>query len=192
MNIGIFGGSFNPIHIGHCIVANHILSHSSIDEVWFNVSPQNPLKSAISPELDVHRLKMVELAIQGCHGLRLCDVEFKLPIPSFTITTLRYLKEQFPTDNFRLIIGSDNWLVFNKWRAYDEIISDFGVIVYPRPGYPIEEQASASSNVEFVEAPVIELSSTYIRNCVKSGLDIHFLSPEPVRDYIISNNLYTD
>lgn len=190
MNIGIFGGSFNPIHIGHCIVANHILSHSSIDEVWFNVSPQNPLKSTISPELDKHRLKMVELAIQGCLRFRLCDVEFRLPIPSFTITTLKYLKEQYPNDNFKLIIGSDNWQVFDKWRAHDEIISNFGVIVYPRPGYPVNE--CSRINVEFVNAPIIELSSTHIRNCVKKGIEIRFLLPEPVREYIISNNLYTD
>ncbi len=192
MNIGIFGGSFNPIHIGHCIVANHILSHSAIDEVWFNVSPQNPLKSAICPELSAHRLKMVELAIQGCSGLKLCDVEFELPIPSFTITTLKHLKKKFPNDNFKLIIGSDNWQVFDKWRASEEIINDFGLIVYPRPGYPIEESELTTKNVEFVKAPVIELSSTYIRDCVRNGQDIKFLLPEAVREYIIFNKLYID
>lgn len=190
MNIGIFGGSFNPIHIGHCIVANHILSHSLIDEIWFNVSPQNPLKSAISPELDKHRIKMVELAIQGCTRFRLCDVEFNLPIPSFTITTLKYLKARYPNNNFKLIIGSDNWQVFDRWRAHDEIISDFGVIVYPRPGYPIDK--CAMDNVKFVKAPVVEISSTDIRNCVRNDMDIRFLTPEPVREYIISNNLYID
>ena len=189
MEIGIFGGSFNPIHIGHCIVASHIAQHTSVDEVWLNVSPQNPLKEKAEDYLAEHRLKMAALAVNDCDRLKVCDIEFQMPVPSYSISTLRKLRSLYPTDHFRLIIGSDNWLIFDKWKDYQEIISEFGVIVYPRPGYELPSMI-LPKNVEFVDAPQIELSSTFIRDCVRNGLDLHFLVPEIVRDYILSNNLY--
>lgn len=189
MNIGIFGGSFNPIHIGHCIVANFIVQHSDLEEVWLNVSPQNPLKGIISKDLDTHRVKMTQLAIEDSPKLKVCTVEFDLPTPSYTISTLQFLKENYPQHQFRLIIGSDNWLVFDKWKDANKIISEFGVIVYPRPGYPILN-TPIPGNVNVVEAPQIEISSTFIRNGIKSGDDMQFILPDKVRNYVLSNNLY--
>lgn len=189
MEIGIFGGSFNPIHIGHCIVANHIAQHTSVDEVWLNVSPQNPLKEKVDAGMAEHRLKMAALAIQGCERLKVCDIEFQMPVPSYSISTLRKLSDQYPSYRFRLIIGSDNWLIFDKWKDYQEIISEFGVFVYPRPGYEMSGYG-LPENVEFVDAPKIELSSTYIRECRSCGSDLRFLVPDSVKDYILSNNLY--
>ena len=192
MEIGIFGGSFNPIHSGHCIVANHIRQAIPLDEVWLNVSPQNPLKDADGVILSQHRLNMAKLAVRECKGLKVCDIEFQMPVPSYTISTLRKLSSNFPEDNFMLIIGSDNWLIFDKWKSSDEIISDFGVIIYPRPGYPLPTANSLPNNVRLVKAPEIELSSTYIRQCARNGTDLHFLLPEKVREYILYNNLYID
>ncbi len=190
MKIGVFGGSFNPIHIGHCIVASHILQSSELDEVWLNVSPQNPLKAETSDAMSQHRLNMARLAIDGCDGLKVCDVEFHMPVPSYTISTLRELKRIYPDHDFKLIIGSDNWLIFDRWRAFDEIIADFGVVIYPRPGFPLPPDKTLPDNVEIVKAPEIELSSTHIRHCAKKGLDLHFLLPDKVREYIMFNNLY--
>ena len=118
-----------------------------------------------------HRLNMARLAIDGCDGLKVCDVEFRMPVPSYTISTLRELKRIYPDHDFKLIIGSDNWLIFDRWRAFDEIIADFGVVIYPRPGFPLPPDKTLPDNVEIVKAPEIELSSTHIRHCAKKGLD---------------------
>ena len=117
-------------------------------------------------------------------------MEFHMPVPSYTISTLRELKRIYPDHDFKLIIGSDNWLIFDRWRAFDEIIADFGVVIYPRPGFPLPPDKTLPDNVEIVKAPEIELSSTHIRHCAKKGLDLHFLLPDKVREYIMFNNLY--
>lgn len=191
MNIGIFGGSFNPIHTGHCLLASYILQFvDTIDEVWLNVSPQNPMKEANTDISDNHRLQMARLAVEGYTGIRICDVEFSMPRPSFTIATLRELKRIHPTDSFQIIIGSDNWEVFNQWKAPEEIIRNFGVIVYPRPGYILPKE-SGYANVSFVKAPQIEISSSFIRKSVSDGRDMRYFVPDKVADYIRLHKLYT-
>ena len=186
--IGILGGSFNPIHIGHCILANFLKQTVDIDEVWLNVSPQNPLKDALNSDYDNHRLEMARLAVKDCCGIKVTDIEFSLPRPSYTIATLRRLQSTYPDCRFKLIIGSDNWMVFDKWKNHEEIIYEFGVIVYPRPGYPINN--NNSKNVTFVDAPQIEISSTFIRQGLKDQLDMRFFIPDDVNAYIKDNNLY--
>lgn len=190
MKVGIFGGSFNPIHIGHCILASYILQNGNFDEIWFIVSPQNPLKDKADYEVaDCHRIEMVRLAIETQPRLKMCDVEFGLPVPSYSINTLEFLEQKYPDCEFELIIGSDNWLQFNKWRDFEKIISNYGVTVYPRPGYPLNESPNIG-NVEFIDAPLIGISSTYIRNSIIKGLDMNFFVPESVLKYIITNKLY--
>lgn len=192
MNIGILGGSFNPIHIGHCILASYIRQNSlEIDEVWMNISPQNPLKQEIDTDYDRHRVQMVKLATDGRTGLKICDIEFSLPKPSYTIRTLDELSEQYPEHRFSLIIGSDNWFCFDKWKESERIIEEYGVIVYPRPGYPLEK-FSESKNVTFVNAPQIDISSTMIRQSIKHGMSLDFFLPDKVLDYIKKNKLYTE
>lgn len=186
--IGILGGSFNPIHIGHCILANFLKQTVDIDEVWLNVSPQNPLKDALNSDYDNHRLEMARLAVKDCCGIKVTDIEFSLPRPSYTIATLRRLQSTYPDYRFKLIIGSDNWMVFDKWKNHEEIIYEFGVIVYPRPGYPINN--NNCKNVTFVDAPQIEISSTFIRQGLKDQLDMRFFIPDDVNAYIKDNNLY--
>lgn len=190
MNIGILGGSFNPIHIGHCILANYISQFvPSIDEVWLCVSPQNPLKGLADPAYDNHRLEMAKLAIAGCRNLKVCDIEFSLPRPSYSIDTLNRLKRDYPDHQFRMIVGSDNWVNFHKWKDYQTILKDFGLLVYPRPGYPIVPDENPG-NVEIIDAPQFEISSTFIRKAIQSGSDVRFLLPDSVRHYITQNQLY--
>lgn len=190
MNIGILGGSFNPIHIGHCILASYISQFvPSIDEVWLCVSPQNPLKDSADPAYDNHRLEMAKLAIAGCRNLKVCDIEFSLPRPSYSIDTLNRLKADYPDHQFRMIVGSDNWVNFHKWKDYQTILKDFGLLVYPRPGYPIVPDENPG-NVEIIDAPQFEISSTFIRKAIQSGSDVRFLLPDSVRHYITQNQLY--
>lgn len=190
MNIGLLGGSFDPIHVGHCILASYIRSFAEgIDEVWMNVSPHNPLKKADTEASDSHRLQMVRLAVAGHCGLKVCDIEYSLQRPYYTIDTLRRLSIVYPDHRFRLVIGSDNWRCFDKWKNGDEIIADYGVIVYPRPGYPLPEKP-AQKNVVFINAPQIDISSTFIRNHLKAGVPMDFFLPEAVCSYITDNHLY--
>ncbi len=191
MKIGIFGGSFNPIHIGHCIVANYISRYAGLDEVWLLVSPQNPLKSGEDASYDRHRINMVSLAIDDCQRLKVCDIEFGMPRPSYTIDTLQKLKATYPEHDFSIIIGTDNWMQFHKWKEWRRIIDDFGVIVYPRPGYPVDGDV-LPEQVALIKAPQVEISSTFIRNGLKLGEDMHFFLPEKVRKYIVDNNLYKE
>lgn len=189
MDIGILGGSFNPIHIGHCILANYICQQLHLDEVWISVSPQNPLKQAYSQDYDEHRLKMAELAVEGHDRLKVCDIEFTMPRPSFTIHTLEKLSQIYPEHRFRIIIGSDNWQCFDKWKQSDDIIGKYGVIVYPRPACPLPKHAP-HKHVTFIDAPQIDISSTFIRESLKAGLSMDFFMPEKVLDYIDNHKLY--
>ncbi len=189
MEIGLFGGSFNPIHTGHCILASLIRQNLQLDEVWLNVSPQNPLKSAFQPDYDRHRVEMVRLATEGKSGLKLCDIEFSMPRPSFTINTLERLSADFPGHRFRVIIGGDNWQCFDKWLRHNDIISKYGVIVYPRPGCPLPKQIP-EKNVILIQAPMLDISSTFIRESIKAGQDVDFLVPDKVAEYIKNNKLY--
>ena len=187
--IGLLGGSFNPVHVGHMMIASYMQQFAGLDEVWMLLSPLNPLKedpSALLP--DVKRLKMLEIAVKPVKGIEVCDIELSMPRPSYTIDTLRLLSRRYPRRRFKLIIGSDNWKNFNHWKEYQKIIDDYGVLIYPRPGYelpPIYED-----NVDVVTAPVCELSSSWIRKAVMRGKKMNIFLPPGVYEYIESNGLY--
>jgi len=175
---GIFGGSYNPIHIGHLALANYLCEFSHLDEVWFMVSPQNPLKRNDKLWDDDLRLELVQLAIEGYPKLHASDFEFHLPRPSYTIHTLNALKEAYPDHEFTLIIGADNWQLFPQWKSSDEIIAHHQILVYPRPGYDIDEN-SLPASVRKVDTPMLEVSSTFIRKSLELGKDVrYFLHPK--------------
>ncbi|MDE7025906.1 MAG: nicotinate-nucleotide adenylyltransferase [Paramuribaculum sp.] len=186
--IGVFGGSFNPVHCGHMMLASWLAQFTSLSEVWMMLSPENPLKHPNTTN-SVHRMAMLEMAVDHAPRLKACDIELHLPRPSYTINTLRELKRRWPQYQFRLIIGSDNWLIFDQWRNHDEIISDFSPIIYPRPGYDISH-LTLPRGVEMVNAPTIELSSTMIRQAITEGKKMNHFLPHGVYQYIITHNLY--
>ncbi|MCI9286093.1 MAG: nicotinate-nucleotide adenylyltransferase [Muribaculaceae bacterium] len=189
MNIGILGGSFNPVHIGHMMLASYMQQWGGFDEVWLTLSPLNPLKSDADELIpDLKRLKMLEIALGGTAGLQVCDIELSMPRPSFTINTLRYLAKRYPRHNFKLIIGSDNWKIFSQWKDSQAIIDEFGVVVYPRPGYPTG--TIYDDGVETINAPVADISSTFIRKAIAKGKDMNYFLPPGVFDFIKSENLY--
>ena len=178
MNIGIFSGSFNPVHIGHLALANYLCEYEGLDQVWFMVSPRNPLKEADELMDDSLRLKLVQLAVEGYPKFRASDFEFRLPRPSYTVHTLDELRRAYPQHVFfHLIIGSDNWLLFPRWRESERILATTPLIVYPRPGYPVDPQ-TLPPTVRMTSAPVFEISSTFIRQAIAEGRDIrYFLHP---------------
>lgn len=190
-HIGIFGGSFNPVHIGHTMLANFLGQFTDLDAVWMTLSPLNPLKQG-SNELiaDNDRLDMLKIAIAGCNYIETCDIELTMPRPSYTIDSLTLLQNRFPDYKFSIIIGSDNWINFSRWKDYDKIMDRFGIIVYPRPGYYITEP-SDNPNVRFVKnAPIIEISSSFIRKSISEGKDMNYFLPPGVYKYITDHSLY--
>ncbi|WP_295731495.1 nicotinate (nicotinamide) nucleotide adenylyltransferase [uncultured Muribaculum sp.] len=187
--IGIMGGSFNPVHTGHMIVASYIAQWSALDEVWLVLSPQNPFKKDMALTPDADRLAMLRIAVAGSTCLRACDVELSMPRPSYTIDTLRHLSAMYPDYDFTLIIGSDNWESFSRWRSPAEIISEYGLVVYPRPGHPVAG-CDSEAGVVCVDAPQVELSSTFIRRAIAEGRDMNFFLPSGVYQYIQAHGLY--
>ncbi|MDE5665168.1 MAG: nicotinate-nucleotide adenylyltransferase [Duncaniella sp.] len=189
MTIGILGGSFNPVHIGHLMLASYMQQFGGFDEVWLTLSPLNPIKAG-SDELipDLMRLKMLEIAIGTSKGLNVCDYELTMPKPSYTINTLRYLEKRYPRHTFKLIIGSDNWKIFDQWKDHESILSDFGVVVYPRPGYPVG--TIYEDGVDVINAPTADISSTFLRKAIARGKDMSHFLPNGVFDYIKQNKLY--
>jgi nicotinate-nucleotide adenylyltransferase len=188
MNIGLYFGSFNPIHIGHLIIGSFIANNENVDQVWFIVSPQNPFKSAGSLLNEYHRLHLVQLAIEGDPLLRASDIEFKLPRPSYTIDTLQYLTEKYPQHTFSIIIGSDSYENLHKWKNAKVILRDYPIYVYQRPGF--EQEQPKEKNVSFLKAPLLDISATAIRKAIKEGKSIRYLVPEKVREEIERNNYY--
>ncbi|NVN96132.1 MAG: nicotinate-nucleotide adenylyltransferase [Bacteroidetes bacterium] len=186
---GLYFGSFNPIHIGHLIIANQMLANSDMDEIWFVISPQNPLKEKASLLEDHHRLALVKIAIDDNPLFKACDIEFKLPQPSFTIHTLVNLEEIYPQRQFCLIIGSDNLSSFHKWFNYEEILNRYQLLVYPRPGFDGGAFANHPS-VKWVESPLMEISSSYIRSAIQNGKSVKYLLPEKVLTYIEEMHFY--
>ena len=187
MNIGLFFGSFNPIHIGHLIVANIMADY--MDRVWFVVSPQNPFKKNKSLLHEFDRFDMVEKAIQDNHRLQITDVEFSMPKPNYTIDTLTYLTEKHPEHKFKLIIGSDNLAQFPKWKNYKKILDNHGLLVYPRPNAQ-ESELFSHSGVEVIDAPLLDISASYIRNAVRKKRSIRYLVPEVVEAFIERKGFY--
>ncbi|PVH25795.1 nicotinate (nicotinamide) nucleotide adenylyltransferase [Sphingobacterium corticibacter] len=188
--IGLFFGSFNPIHVGHLIIANHMAHYTSLDEVWFVVSPQNPFKEKKSLANMYDRLEMVSLAIQNSDRLRASDIEFNLPQPSYTIDTLVHLKERYPDYDFSLIMGEDNLASFQKWKNADIILRDYKILVYPRPAYDAGELANHPS-VTRTETPQMELSSTAIRKAIQARQSVQFMTPDAVIEFIDKKGLYS-
>lgn len=190
MTIGIYGGSFDPIHTGHAIVANFVAQCGVTDEVWLTVSRQNPLKTNHSYANDSDRLKMAEIVAQYCMKVKVCDIEMNLPVPSYTYETLKTLKSLHPEHIFKIIIGSDSLENFHNWKNSREIQYEFGVIVYPRPGYPLPAQEP--DNITFLNgAPEFGISSSLIREYIRSGWNINFFVPVEVENYIQNNKLYS-
>lgn len=189
--IGLYFGTFNPIHVGHLIIANHIAEFSDLDEVWFVVTPQNPLKKKSSLLNDFQRLTMVRIAIEDYPKLKDCNVEFDLPKPNYTVNTLAHLEEKHPELDFNLIVGEDNLTSFHKWKNYEVILDRYSIYVYPRIRAGVtKEEVFSRSNIIKIEAPRIEISSTFIRECIKEGKNIRPMMPESVWKYIDEMNFY--
>jgi nicotinate-nucleotide adenylyltransferase len=186
---GLYFGSFNPIHNGHLIIANQMLVNSDLEEIWFVISPHNPLKEKASLLDDHHRLALVKIAIDDNPKFKACDIEFNMPIPSYTIHTLVTLEEKYQNRSFGLIIGSDNLHSFEKWFNYEQILNNYELYVYPRPNY-IGCQLKNHPSVKWINAPLIEISSSYIRECANNHKSIRYLLPDKVIDYIIEMHFY--
>jgi nicotinate-nucleotide adenylyltransferase len=186
---GLFFGSFNPIHVGHLIIANSMLTGSELEEVWFVVSPQNPLKERSTLLADHHRLQMVRVAIEENYKMRACDVEFHLPIPSYTVVTLAHLGELYPDREFSLIMGSDNLDNFHRWRNYEHILENYEIYVYPRPGHDGGNLAS-HPHVHLVDVPMMDISSSYIRERISKRQSVEYLLTEPVYKYLTEMHFY--
>lgn len=186
--VGILGGSFNPVHIGHMMLASFLTQWGYVDKVWLTLSPRNPLKSPAELIPDMKRLNMLSIAAKGARDIEICDIELSMPKPSYTINTLELLRERYPENKFKLIIGSDNWQVFDQWRDADRILEEFGVMVYRRPGYPVEN--IHVDGLEVVNAPMVNISSTFIRDAIAKGRNVGYFLPQGVYKYIQDNKLY--
>lgn len=188
MKIGLYFGSFNPVHIGHLAIANYMISFTDLDQLWFVISPQNPLKQRASLLDDHKRRAILEIAIDDDDRFRICDIEFRLPKPSYTVDTLAYLKELHPAHEFVLIMGSDGLPTFRKWKNYKVIEDHYTRYIYPRPGHPVDR--ADHPNCMVVDAPQMDISSTFIRDALKSRTDIKHFLPHGVYEYIIQMHYY--
>lgn len=199
-SVGLYFGTFNPIHVGHLIIANHIVEHTDLNEVWLVVSPQNPLKEKAGLLPDYHRLNLIRIAIEDNPKVRASNVEFGLPKPSYTVNTLAHLKEEFPNTTFTLIMGEDNLRSLHKWKNYQTILENHKIYVYPRAltiqekedlnPHPNLRQLAEHPNIIKVDAPVMKLSSSFIRNSIKEGRDVRYLLTEPVYQYVKEMHFY--
>ncbi|HMK17004.1 MAG TPA: nicotinate (nicotinamide) nucleotide adenylyltransferase [Chitinophagaceae bacterium] len=188
MNIGLYFGSFNPIHIGHLIIANHVLNETPINKIWFIVSPQNPLKESKTLLNEFDRLHLVRLATQDDNRLKCSDIEFNLPKPSYTSNTLAFLSEKYPEHQFSIIMGSDSYQNLDKWKNYETIINNYPVYVYKREGYDIKKAFDKEAVI--LSAPIIQISASQIREHMRSAKSIRYLVPEIVREEIESRKFY--
>jgi nicotinate-nucleotide adenylyltransferase len=182
MNIGLYFGSFNPIHIGHCIIANHLAQNSDVDQVWLIVSPQNPFKASATLLNEYHRLHLAQLATEGENKLKVSDIEFHLPRPSYTIDTMTYLEEKYPQHCFSIILGSDSLQNLHKWKNAEILAQRYTFYVYLRPGFEITNPLQA--NLHVLDAPLLQISSTQIRELIKKDKSIRYLMPDKVREEI--------
>lgn len=189
MKTGLYFGSFNPVHIGHLAIANYVIEFTDLQELWFVVSPQNPLKEKQSLLKDYHRLEMVRLSIEGDDRFRASDIEFKLPTPSYTIDTLAYLAEKHPDREFLLLMGADNLRTFHKWKHAELLSQKYHRLIYPRPGSQLS-LSEAGPNATVVDAPLMEISASFIRSAIKAGKDIRHLIPSPAYTYLREMHFY--
>lgn len=189
MHIGLFFGSFNPIHVGHMVLANYMASFTDLDQVWFVVSPHNPLKEKSSLLNQNQRLHMVNLAIGDNDKLKSSNIEFDLTQPSYTINTLEHLKEKYPQHRFSLIMGEDNLESFTKWKNYEEILKQYSIYVYPRPNCNSGDLKN-HKNIIMTEAPLMDISSTMIRQAIKDKKDVSYFVPQPVWQYLDEMSFY--
>lgn len=189
MRIGLFFGSFNPVHIGHMIIAQHMAEFSELRQVWLVVSPHNPLKKENSLARDYDRLHLVNLAVEGSSLLKSSDVEFNLPKPSYTIDTLVYLKEKYPSYEFELIMGGDNLSSLHKWKNYDILLRDYPIHLYNRKGTK-ENPYASRGKFYYYDAPLLDISATWIRNLLREGKSIRYYVPDKVFEYLSHTNIY--
>ena len=196
--IGLYFGTFNPIHVGHLIIANYMADYTNLDEIWLIVSPQNPLKKKESLLADYHRLNLVRIGIEDNNKLKASDIEFNLSKPSYTIHTLIHLKEKHPDYHFNLIMGADNLRSFHKWKNHNEIIKEHNIYVYPRilteqelkEKEAIEQPSFEHENIIHCDAPMMKISSSFIRTAIKNKKDVQYLLTEPVFKYVEEMNFY--
>jgi nicotinate-nucleotide adenylyltransferase len=188
MKIGLYFGSFNPIHTGHLIIANHVLNETDLQKIWFIVSPQNPFKSSSTLLNEYDRLHLVQKAVEGDDRLKASEIEFSLPKPSYTAHTLTYLSEKYKTHQFTIIMGSDSFQNLEKWKNADFIKTNYPLLVYRRPGFDVAD--TGGSNAKVLNAPLLEISATYIRDTIQRGKSIRYLVPDAVRDEIEKSAFY--
>jgi nicotinate-nucleotide adenylyltransferase len=188
MKIGLYFGSFNPVHNGHLIISNYIAENTDLDQVWLVVSPQNPLKSANGLLNEYDRLHLVRISIEGEKKLRASDIEFKLPRPSYTIDTLAYLNEKYPGYHFSIIMGSDSFSNISKWKNFELLLLNYKIIIYLRPGFPVVEKMNA--DLEIVKAPMLEISSTAIRQMIAAKKSIRYWVPDVVFEELGKSSFY--
>ncbi len=189
--IGIFSGSFNPIHCGHLILANYICEFTELDEIWFVISPRNPLKERGSLLEEATRLEMVRLALEEFECMMASDIEFKMPRPSYTIHTLTKLERENPDKEFTLIIGADNWTQFHRWKDSEQLITRFPIFIYPRLGEPVVIPERLHASVRLLSAPIMEISSTFIRESIREGKNMRAFLPPKVYDFILQKRIYS-
>jgi nicotinate-nucleotide adenylyltransferase len=200
MNIGLYFGTYNPIHVGHLIIANYMVDYTNLNQVWLVVSPQNPLKSKASLLADYHRLSLVRVAIEGNSKLKASNIEFDLPKPSYTIDTLAYIQEKHPEHSFSLIMGEDNLRTFHKWKNYEEILKNHSIYVYPRALTEQERLEQDKNNDNHIfsnhpkitkcDAPVMKVSASFIRKAIRENKDVRYLLSESVYDYVTEMHFY--
>ncbi len=186
---GLFFGSFNPVHIGHLIVAGYMREFSDLDQVWFVISPHNPLKEKKTLLADHHRLMLVKTAIEDDPKFRACDIEFKMPQPSYTIDTLTYLSEKYPDRQFVLIAGTDVLPSFHKWKNYGVLLKDYQIYIYNRPGFDKGDYAHHPA-IRYFDAPLMEISSSFIRQSIKARKDVQYMMPPKVWKYMREMHFY--
>ena len=188
--IGLFFGSFNPIHTGHLIIAEYMATRTDLEQVWFVVSPHNPLKLRSTLANDFDRLHMVQMAIDDNPRLKASNIEFSLPKPSYTIDTMVYLHEKYPQHQFSLIMGSDNLGSISKWKNYELLLERYIIHVYKREGIPIDQSLVPAADIRIYDVPMLDISSTYIRQSIADGLSIRYMVPESIYQFLDGSRLY--
>ena len=189
--IGLYFGTFNPIHNGHLTIANHMVEYSDLDEIWFVITPQSPFKKKASLLADHHRYQLVQIAVEDYPKLKASDIEFKLAQPNYTVTTLAYITEKYPEWHFHLIMGEDNLMSFHKWKNYEEILNQHNIFVYPRiKSKPLKKEFLNHEKIFNISAPILELSSTFIRQEIKARRNVKPMLPVKVWEYLDEMNFY--